>query len=89
MLGKILIVAAGAAVGYVVGTKRGRRDFEMMKSKASGLWLDPRVQKVAGKAGGFFEEKVPGVGPMLSDAVDAATKAARDATKPAARPSAA
>lgn len=79
MYGKILIVA-GAVVGYVIGTKRGRRDYEMIKNKASKMWLDPRVQKAADKAGDFVEDRVPGVGSKLSDAIDATTKAARGAS---------
>lgn len=76
MYGKILFVA-GAALGYVVGTRRGRRDYETVKRKASELWLDPRVQNAATKAGDFVEDNVPGVGAKISDAVDNVTSAAR------------
>lgn len=76
MYAKLLFVA-GAAIGYVVGTRRGRRDYEMLKQRASALWLDPRVQKVAKKAGDLAEDKLP-MGDIVSDAVDAANKLARE-----------
>jgi hypothetical protein len=79
MYGKLLFVA-GAAVGYVVGTRRGRRDYETVKRKASEFWLDPRVQKAATRAGDFVGENVPVVGEKLSDAVDSVTSAARKTT---------
>ena len=75
MYGKLLFVA-GVGVGYLVGTNRGRRDYEMLKQRVSELWLDPRVQKVAKQATDVVEENVP-MGEKVSEARAAATKAAR------------
>ena len=42
---KTLVVAAGAAaVGYVLGTKAGRAQFEQIKAKADDFAHDPRVR---------------------------------------------
>jgi hypothetical protein len=53
----------GGAVGYVMGTRAGREQFEKIRSSAQSLWSDPRVQeKVSGvqeQAGGFMREKAP------------------------------
>ena len=76
MYGKLLFVA-GLGVGYLVGTSRGRKDYEMLKTRVSELWLDPRVQKVAKQATDVVEDNLP-MGEKLSEARTAATKAARE-----------
>lgn len=50
MMGKILFLA-GAATGYVLGSKAGRQAYEQIKGKAQDLWGDPNVQKVVSQAG--------------------------------------
>ena len=81
MYGKLLFVV-GLGAGYLLGTSRGRKDFEMLKTRVSELWLDPRVQKVAKQATDVVEENVP-MGEKLSEARTAATKAARENVGPA------
>ena len=44
MRGKLLFVA-GAAVGYVLGARAGRRRYEQIKSAAAKVWETPAVQK--------------------------------------------
>ena len=34
----------GGAVGYVLGTRAGREQFERIRGQAQRLWEDPRVQ---------------------------------------------
>lgn len=75
MYGKLLF-AVGLGAGYLFGTSRGRKDFEKFKRNVSAAWLDPRVQKVAKRASAFAEENVP-LGEKVTEAADAATKAAR------------
>jgi len=75
MYGKLLFVA-GLGAGYLFGTSRGRKDFEKLKRQASAVWLDPRVQRVAKQATDFAEENIP-MGERVTEAADAATKAAR------------
>jgi hypothetical protein len=43
MKGKLAFVL-GAGVGYVLGTRAGRVQFEKIKGWASDAWNDPRVQ---------------------------------------------
>ncbi|UZN02951.1 YtxH domain-containing protein [Cellulomonas sp. S1-8] len=43
MKGKLAFVA-GAGVGYLLGTRAGRQQFEKIKTWASDTWHDPRVQ---------------------------------------------
>jgi hypothetical protein len=80
MYGKLLFVA-GLGVGYVVGTSRGRRDYEMLRRRASEIWLDPRVQRAAKQATDAVERNVP-MGEKVTEAVDAATASARANARP-------
>jgi oxygen-dependent protoporphyrinogen oxidase len=44
MRGKLLFVT-GAAVGYVLGTRAGRKRYEQIKSAATKVWESPGIQK--------------------------------------------
>jgi hypothetical protein len=75
MYGKLLFVA-GLGAGYLFGTSRGRRDYEKLRRRASQIWLDPRVQRAAKQATDAVEKNVP-MGEKVTEAVDAATRSAR------------
>ena len=68
MAGRIFFVA-GAAIGYVLGARAGRRRYEQIKGAADRVWNDKNVQKgvneVVGTVQGFVKEKAP----ELQDAV--------------------
>jgi hypothetical protein len=68
-MGKISMMA-GAAVGYIFGTRAGRERYEQLKSKAQGVWSDPRVQRKASAAVDVAKEKAP------ADLVNKAKRAA-------------
>ncbi|MEY9952003.1 hypothetical protein [Leifsonia sp. EB34] len=57
MRGKILF-ATGAAVGYVLGTRAGRKRYEQMKSAALKVWESPGVQKQVNAVEDFVAEKI-------------------------------
>jgi hypothetical protein len=86
MYGKLLF-AVGLGAGYLLGTSRGRRDYEALKIKVSELWLDPRVQKVAKQATDVIEDAVP-LGEKATEARTAATRAARATVATPGKPSA-
>ena len=44
MRGKAAVVI-GLAVGYVLGTRDGRERYEQIKSQATKVWLDWRIQQ--------------------------------------------
>jgi uncharacterized membrane protein YgcG len=75
MYGKLLF-AVGIGAGYLLGTNRGRKDYDMLKRRVSEVWLNPNVQKVAKQATDFAEKNIP-MGESVTDAVGAATKSAR------------
>lgn len=66
MKGKILLLT-GLAVGYVLGTRAGRERYEEIKSTATKLWNDPRVQKPVHQAQDFVKDKAPEVAEFVAD----------------------
>ncbi|MBF0672198.1 MAG: YtxH domain-containing protein [Salinibacterium sp.] len=66
MRGKILILT-GLAVGYVLGARAGRQRYEDIKSKATQLWNDPRVQTKVEAVEDFAKDKAPEVADFISD----------------------
>lgn len=66
MRGKLTLVT-GIAIGYVLGAKAGRERYEQIKSGASRLWNDPRVQGPVHQAEDFAKDKAPEVVEFLAD----------------------
>ena len=77
---KTLVVAAGAAaVGYVLGTKAGRAQFEQLKAKADEFAHDPRVRSGVSSLAGEVKNHAD----KLPDPVAGAVRAAADAVQSA------
>lgn len=84
MQGRIMFVA-GAAAGYVLGARAGRRRYEQIKAAADRVWNDRNVQKgvgeVVGSVQGFVKEKAPEVqGAVVDQAKKVASKVRRSST---------
>jgi oxygen-dependent protoporphyrinogen oxidase len=64
MSGRLMFLA-GAAVGYVLGARAGRRRYEQIKAAGDRLWNDQNVQKtvdqVIDTVQGFVKERAPEV----------------------------
>jgi hypothetical protein len=63
MRGKFLFIS-GLAVGYVLGTRAGRKRYDQMRSTAAKVWESPGVQKQVHQVEDFVAEAlgdVPGV----------------------------
>ncbi|MGI8434415.1 MAG: YtxH domain-containing protein [Nocardioidaceae bacterium] len=71
----------GLATGYVLGTRDGRERYEQIKTKANGLWNDPRVQEKASMAQDLAKEKAPQVQAKVSQAAHKATDKAKSKSK--------
>ena len=77
---RTLVFAAGAAtVGYVLGTKAGRAQFEQIKAKADELAHDPRVRSGVSSIAGEVKKNAD----KLPDPVAGAVRAAADAVQTA------
>ena len=71
----MLLLAVGA--GYVLGTRAGRERYEQMKSMATKVKDDPRVQERAHQAADIAREKAPIVKDRVTDAASAAAEKVR------------
>lgn len=81
MKGKLAFVL-GAGVGYVLGTRAGRAQFEKIKGWASDAWHDPRVQSTVddleSKAAGFAKDQGVALKDKAVDAVKGAVSRGSD-----------
>lgn len=79
----------GGVVGYALGTRAGREQFEKLRSALQRMWEDPRVQSrvsdVEHRASDLVHEK----GPELKNKVSGAVKTAADTVRSKAEETAA
>ena len=72
MRGKTAFLVGGV-IGYVLGTRAGREQFERVAGQARRVWEDPRVQeKVADasqRATSFVQDVAPDLKDKVTDAV--------------------
>lgn len=75
---------AGAAVGYVLGTRAGRARYEQIKRGSARLWHSDPVQHRLEAAGQAVKtQAVPFVADKVGDAVKAAGRAVKEKARPA------
>lgn len=83
-MGKISFVA-GAAAGYVLGTRAGRRRYEQIRAGASKVWTSDPVQRRVGSAQARVTDTAKAAAPAaaakLLDVASSAAKKAAEAAK--------
>ena len=84
---RTVVVAAGAAaVGYLLGTKAGRAQFEQIKARANELAHDPRVQSGVSKVAGEVRKNAHTLPDPVAGVVRTAAEKVETATKPESAP---
>lgn len=79
---RTVVVAAGAAtLGYLLGTKAGRAQFEQIKAKADELAHDPRVRSGVSSIAGEVKKTADKLPDPVAGAVRAAADKVEGATK--------
>jgi len=73
---KIIIFAAGVAVGYVIGTRAGRGAYEDLRRKWRGFAESDTVQHVAGDVKDLAGRTASDVGGKVSETVSKVTEKA-------------
>lgn len=71
----------GGAVGYVLGTRAGREQFEKIRAQAEKLWADPRVQSKVSDVEQRASTLVKEMGPEIKDKVTGAVKSATETVR--------
>lgn len=59
----------GGAIGYVLGTRAGREQFEKIRSSAQKAWENPKVQETVSTVEERAREKAPEFKEKLDDVV--------------------
>lgn len=81
-MGKLTFVA-GAAVGYVLGARAGRKRYEQIKGQATRLWRSQPVQERVGSATDTVKQQAaPFVTEKLGEAVKAVGQQVRQSSLP-------
>ena len=62
---KKFLLVVGAAVGYLVGTEKGRAKLSVWTGKAKEAWQDPKVQEKVHQAAETVKEQAPVVAEKL------------------------
>lgn len=70
---KVLTFAAGAAVGFVLGTRSGRQTYEKMRHQSLELWHNPTVQEKVSGATETMKDKAPQVQHKVGELAKKAT----------------
>lgn len=81
MKGKAALVV-GLATGYVLGTRDGRERYEQIKSQATRLWNDPRVQEKATAAQELAKDKASSVAGKASSGTSSSSDPGPATTRP-------
>jgi outer membrane murein-binding lipoprotein Lpp len=65
----ILVVAAAAGAGYVLGTRAGRAKFDELKARASEFAHSPQAQEAVSKVADLAKQNAGKLPDPLADAV--------------------
>lgn len=63
-----LVLLTGMAVGYVLGTRAGREQYEKIREQAMTVWNNPKVQEQVSAAQQTVKEQAPAVQEKLTGA---------------------
>lgn len=85
MRGKFLFVA-GAAVGYVLGTRAGRKRYEQIRGAAQKVWQTPAIQHQVEAVQDYAAEKIGQIPGLVIDGAKKLVTSGNARTAPAAQP---
>ena len=79
MKGKLLFVA-GLGIGYVLGTRAGRRRYEQIRSAAQRVWESPVVQKQVHVVQDYAADRVGDLGNLVTENVKRVVSGSRSSS---------
>ena len=69
---KLLPLALGLGIGYVLGTRAGREKYDVLVTRVNGVWESPRVAKARHDVETYAKQQAP----VIRERAEAAAKAA-------------
>ncbi len=69
---RILALAAGLAIGYVLGTRAGRQQYDRLVAGVRSVWDDPRIAAARKDVEDYARQQAP----VIRERAEAAAKAA-------------
>lgn len=72
-----IALVAGIGIGYVLGARAGRESYEKIKTQATNVWHDPKVQEGIKATEETIKEKAP----VVAEKAKEAAATAADKTK--------
>ena len=66
MKGKLIILAVGVGIGFLLGSRAGRGPYEKVAKCTKEFWEDPRVQRQVDRTVAFANDKVEDLAEIVS-----------------------
>lgn len=66
MNGKLIILAVGVGIGFLLGSRAGRGPYERVAKCTTEFWEDPRVQKQVDRSVAFANDKLEDLTEIVS-----------------------
>jgi len=66
MNGKLIILAAGVGIGFLLGSRAGRGPYEKVAKCTKEFWEDPRVQHQVDRSVAFANDKLEDLAEIVS-----------------------
>ena len=66
MKGKLIILAVGVGIGFLLGSRAGRGPYEKVAKCTKEFWEDPRVQRQVDRSVAFANDKFEDLAEVVS-----------------------
>lgn len=73
-----LVLLTGVAIGYVLGTRAGREQYDKLREQAKALWSSPTVQQQVHAAQDAVREHGPTVAEAAKEKAGEAARTAKE-----------
>lgn len=75
---RLITLGIGAALGYLLGSREGRKNLDKFAKNAQGFWNDPKTQEQVQRATSAVKEQAPAVAEKAAGLADKATEAVKE-----------
>lgn len=75
---RLITLGIGAALGYLLGSREGRKNLDKFARNAQGFWNDPKTQEQVQHATSTVKQQAPAVAEKAAGLADKATEAVKE-----------